>query len=164
MPEITAIGWFHTAMGIGALLCGVFTLVRYKEIVPRNRSAKIYLVTTLITAVTALMIYQHGGFGIAHGLAVLTLAALIVGMLAAATNLFGRISRYVRALGFSATLLFHSVPAVTDALLRLPVGDPLVPSLDDPVMRSAHLALLVLFVIGITAQLRWIRRQARATG
>ena len=160
MPEITAIGWFHTAMGIVALVCGVFTLIRYKEILPRNPSAKIYLVTTLITAATALTIFQHGGFGVAHGLAVLTLAALAVGMLAAATDVFGKLSRYVQALGFSATLLFHSVPAVTDALLRLPVGDPVVSSLDDPVMRSAHLALLVLFVIGITAQLRWIRRQA----
>lgn len=162
MPEITAIGWFHTAMGIVALLCGAYTLVRYGEILPNNRSGRIYLVTTLITAATALMIFQHGGFGVAHVLAVLTLAALAVGMVAAATTVFGRLSRYVQALGFSSTLFFHSVPAVTDALLRLPVGNPVVRTLDDPVMRAAHLGLLVFFLIGMTVQLRWIARQPAA--
>ncbi len=162
MPEITAIGWFHTAMGILALVCGAYTLVRYGEILPRNRSAQVYLFTTLLTAATALTIFQHGGFGVAHGLAVLTLGALGVGMVAATTTLFGNLSRYVQAISFTATLFFHCVPAVTDALLRLPVGDPFVTSLEDPVMRAAHLALLVFFVIGITMQLSWIRRQERA--
>ncbi len=159
MPEITALGWFHTAMGIIALGSGAFTLIRYKEIDPKNRSAQIYLATTLITAGTALAIFQHGGFGPAHGLAVLTLAALVVGMAAATLRLFGKLSRYVQALSFSATLLFHCIPAVTDALLRLPVGDPVVTSLEDPIMRSAYLALLILFVIGVSLQLRWVYRQ-----
>lgn len=159
MPEITALGWFHTAMGIIALVSGAYTLIKYREIDPRNRSAQIYLVTTLITAGTALAIFQHGGFGPAHGLAVLTLGALAVGMVAATTKLFGKLSRYVQAVSFSATLLFHCIPAVTDALLRLPVGDPVVSSFEDPLMRSAHLACLVLFLVGVSLQLRWVYRQ-----
>ena len=159
MPEITALGWFHTAMGIIALVSGAVTLFRYKEIDPQNRSAQIYLATTLVTAGTALAIFQHGGFGPAHGLAVLTLAALVVGMAAATLKLFGKLSRYVQALGFSATLLFHCIPAVTDALMRLPVGDPVVSSLEDPLLRGSYLALLVLFVIGVSLQLRWVYRQ-----
>ncbi len=159
MPEITALGWFHTAMGIVALVSGAFTLIRYKEIDPKNRSAQIYLATTLVTAGTALAIFQHGGFGPAHGLAVLTLAALVVGMAAAILNLFGKFSRYVQAFSLSATLLFHCIPAVTDALLRLPVGDPIVTSLEDPLMRNSHLALLVLFIIGVSLQLRWVYKQ-----
>jgi uncharacterized membrane protein len=162
MPEITALGWFHTAMGIVALVSGAYTLIRFREIVPQNRSAQVYLATTLITAGTALAIFQHGGFGAAHGLAVLTLAALIVGMAAATTRLFGRLSRYVQALGFSATLLFHCVPAVTDALLRLPVGNPMVTSLDDPLMKTSHLVLLLLFIFGISLQLAWIYRQEQS--
>ncbi len=159
MPEITALGWFHTAMGIIALVSGAVTLVRYREIDPQNRSAQIYLATTLVTAGTALAIFQHGGFGPAHGLAVLTLAALVVGMAAAMLKLFGKLSRYVQALSFSATLLFHCIPAVTDALMRLPVGDPVVSSLEDPLLRGSYLALLVLFVIGVSLQLRWVYRQ-----
>jgi len=159
MPEISALGWFHTATGIIALVSGAVTLFRYKEIDPKNRSAQIYLATTLVTAGTALAIFQHGGFGPAHGLAVLTLAALVVGMAAATLNLFGKLSRYVQALSFSATLLFHCIPAVTDALMRLPVGDPIVTSLEDPLIRSSYLALLFLFVIGVSLQLRWVYQQ-----
>jgi uncharacterized membrane protein len=161
MPEITALGWFHTAMGIVALVSGAYTLARFREIVPQNRSAQVYLVTTLVTAGTALAIFQHGGFGVAHALAVLTLAALAVGVTAATTRLFGKLSRYVQALSLSATLFFHSVPAVTDALLRLPVGNPLVTSIEDPLMTMSHLVLLLLFVLGVSVQLAWIYRQER---
>lgn len=159
MPEIIPLGWFHTAMGIIALVSGVFTLARYKEINPQTRSAQIYLATTLITAGTALAIYQHGMFGPAHGLAVLTLLALATGTIASKTGLFGRFSRYVRAVSYSATLLFHCIPAVTDALLRLPVGDPFLTSIEDPILRMCYLALLVLFLVGVSLQLRWIYRQ-----
>jgi len=159
MPEITPLGWFHTVMGIIALVSGGFALARYREITPDTRSGRIYLATTLITAVTALAIYQHGGFGPAHGLAVMTLAALAVGTVASMTNLFGSISRYVRAVSYSATLLFHCVPAVTDGLMRLPVGDPIVTSIEDPILRTSYLVLLVLFLVGVSLQLRWIYRQ-----
>ena len=159
MPEITALGWFHTAMGIIALVSGAVTLIRYKEIDPKNRSAQIYLATTLVTAGTALAIFQHGFFGPAHVLALLTLGALAVGMIAATLTLFGRLSRYVQALSFSATLLFHCIPAVTDGLMRLPVGDPVVTSFEDPLLRNAYLVLLILFLVGASLQLRWIPRQ-----
>ncbi len=159
MPAMTALGWFHTVMGIIALSSGAYTLYRYKEIVPGNRSGLIYLAATLITAATALAIYQHGGFGAGHALAVLTLAALAAGTLAGSTGLFGRWGRYLRALSYTATLLFHSIPAVTDGLLRLPVGNPVLTSIEDPVMQTAYLVLLALFVVGVTSQLRWIYAQ-----
>lgn len=160
MPEIIPLGWFHTAIGIIALCSGSFTLFRYKEILLRTRSGQIYLAATLITAGTALAIFQHGEFGPGHALAVMTLLALVVGTVAATTTLFGKLPRYLQALSFSATLLFHSIPAVTDGLLRLPVGDPVVTSIKDPVMRMCYLVLLTLFLIGISLQFRWIYRQS----
>jgi len=159
MPEIIPLGWFHTAMGIIALISGVVALVKYKEITPQTRSGQIYLITTLITAGTALAIFQHGAFGPAHGLAVMTLAALAVGTVASTTNLFGKLSRYVRAVSYSATLLFHSIPAVTDSLMRLPVGDPVLTSIEDPVLKMCYAALLFLFLAGVSLQLRWVHRQ-----
>lgn len=159
MPEIIPLGWFHTGMGVVALVSGGFTLARFKEILLQTRSGQLYLIATLITAVTALAIYQHGMFGPAHVLAVMTLLALAVGTLAATTRLFGKLSRYLQAISYSATLLFHCIPAVTDALLRLPVGDPVLDSIEDPILRMCYLALLVVFLIGIALQLRWIYRQ-----
>lgn len=162
MPEITPLGWFHTAMGIVALLSGGYSLFKYKEISHETRSGAVYLVTTLITAATALAIFQHGGFGPAHGLAVMTLGALAVGTIAATTGLFGGWSRYVRAFSYTATLLFHGIPAVTDGLMRLPVGDPVLTSIEDPLLRACYLTLLIMFLVGVTLQLRWIRRQSAA--
>lgn len=159
MPEIIPLGWFHTAMGIIALISGVVALVKYKEITPQTRSGQIYLVTTLITAGTALAIFQHGAFGPAHGLAVMTLVALAVGTVASTTKLFGKLSRYVRAVSYSATLLFHSIPAVTDSLMRLPVGDPVLTSIEDPVLKMCYAVLLFLFLVGVSLQLRWVYRQ-----
>ena len=60
MPEIIPLGWFHIATGTIALFSGVITLARFKEISPQTRSGQIYLVTTLITAGTALAIFQRG--------------------------------------------------------------------------------------------------------
>jgi len=133
MPEITLLGWFHTVIGI--------------------------LLATLITALSALGIFQHGSFGVAHGLAILTLLGLAIGTLAAATGIFGKLSRYVQATGYSATLLFHMIPAITDFMLRLPVGDPFLTSIEDPILKMSYLVLLVLFLAGLSFQFVWIRRQ-----
>jgi len=146
-------------MGVTALLSGAFTLARFKEISMKTRSGQVYLVTTLITAGTALAIFQHGVFGPGHALAVMTLLAVAVGSVAAKMKLFGKLSRYVQAISYSATLLFHLIPTVTDGLLRLPVGDPVLTSIEDPVLKMTYLGLLVVFLIGISLQLRWINRQ-----
>ncbi len=159
MPEMIPLGWFHTVIGIIALVSGGFTLVRYKEISLQTRSGQIYLATTLITAGTALAIFQRGEFGPGHALAVMTLLALAVGTIAAKTRLFGISSRYVQAVSYSATLLFHCIPAVTDGLLRLPVDDPVLTSIEDPILKMCYLGLLVLFLVGVSLQLRWIYRQ-----
>jgi uncharacterized membrane protein len=159
MPEIIPLGWFHTAMGVIALLSGGLTLAKFKEISLQNGSGQIYLVTTLITAGTALAIFQRGEFGPGHALAVMTLLALAVGTIAATMKPFGQLSRYVQAVSYSATLLFHCIPAVTDGLMRLPVGDPVLTSIEDPILKMCYLVLLVIFLVGVSLQLRWIHRQ-----
>ena len=163
MPEMIPLGWFHTAMGVTALVSGAITLMKYQEITLTTRSGQIYLASTLVTAGTALAIFQRGEFGPGHALAILTLAALFVGLIAAKTRLFGGLSRYVQALGFSATLLFHCIPAITDGLLRLPVGNPILSTIEDPVLKICYAILLLLFLIGITFQLRWIHRDEKSS-
>ena len=162
MPEITPIGWLHTAVAIVSILAGAWTLAVHKVIVPENRTGLIYLVGTLITAVTALMIYQRGTFGPGHALAVLTLVALAAGFLVTKIPAFSKIAKYFQALCFTATLLFHMIPAITDGLLRLPVGDPFLTDIRDPLLPKFYLAFFITFVIGYAFQFRWLRAQQQA--
>jgi len=162
MPEMIPLGWLHTILGIGALLSGFYTLIKYRVVTLAHRSGRLYVLLTLIVAGTALGIYNQGGFGIAHNLAVLTLVALAGGVVMEKTRLFGSLSKYCQALGYSSTLLFHMIPAITDFLRRLPVGDPFIDTLEDPLLRQFHLAFLAIFVVGIIAQVLWLRKPSQS--
>ena len=162
MPEMIPLGWLHTILGIGAVVSGFYTLIKYRVVSLANRSGKLYVLLTLIVAGTALGIYNQGGFGIAHNLAVLTLVALAGGVVMEKTRLFGSFSKYCQALGYSSTLLFHMIPAITDFLRRLPVGDPFINTLEDPLLRQFHLAFLAIFVVGVIAQALWLRKSPQS--
>lgn len=160
LPEIAGIGWFHTIVGVLALVTGIYTFAKHKVIELDRRVDQVYLASTFIAAATALMIFRHGFFGPAHGLAVLTLLALIAGTVAAKTNILGKLSPYVQAMSFSATFLFHMIPAITDGLMRLPAGDPIVKDIEDPLLRGFYLAFLIMYVVGFAMQVMWLRKRA----
>ena len=52
------------------------------------------------------------------------------------------------------------IPAITDFLRRLPVGDPFIDSFDSPVLQGFHLAFVGLYVLGVAAQILQLRRRA----
>ena len=160
MPEMTVLGWFHTILGILAVLSGFYTLYKYKIITTEESSGKLYVLVTLLVAGSALGIYNQGGFGIAHVLAVLTLIALAGGYIMEKFKWFGSFSKYFQALGYTSTLLFHMIPAITDFLRRLPLGDPFIDSFEDPLLLNFHTAFLVIYLVGLVAQIVWLKRQA----
>ncbi|CAI8341924.1 MAG: Uncharacterised protein [Porticoccaceae bacterium UBA1117] len=157
MPDMTLLGWFHTILGVLALGSAFYTLAKYKIVSLENSSGKLYVLVTIIVAGSALGIYNQGGFGVAHMLAVLTLIAVAGGIIMEKFKLFGSFSKYFQALGYSSTLLFHMIPAITDFLLRLPIGDPFVGSFDDPLIAGFHLAFLAIYVIGVVLQMLWLK-------
>ena len=159
MPEMTVLGWFHTILGILAVLSGFYTLYKYKIITTEESSGKLYVLVTLLVAGSALGIYNQGGFGIAHVLAVLTLIALAGGYIMEKFKWFGSFSKYFQALGYTSTLLFHMIPAITDFLRRLPLGDPFIDSFDDPLLLNFHTAFLVIYMVGLVAQIVWLKIQ-----
>lgn len=161
MPEITLLGWIHTIIAIIALIAGFYTLAVYKVITPQQKTGQVYLICTLIAAVTALMIYKHDGFGPAHGLAVLTLLALAGGLVVTQVKIFAKIAKYFQAFCFSGTLLFHMIPAITDGLLRLPVGDSVLTNPHDPMLKKFYLAFLVIFLVGYVMQFLWLKGQKK---
>ena len=160
MPEMSLYGWFHTIMGIIALLSGLYSLIRYKVISSKNTSAKIFLSCTLIGELTALTLYKQGGFGVGHMLAVLTLLALIVGRINEEGLLFGWLAPYFQAICYTSLFLFHCIPAITDGLRRLPVGDPVITDLTDPLLMSFYTAFFSIYLVVLVLQMFWIKRSA----
>ncbi|MEE3019500.1 MAG: hypothetical protein VX349_06980 [Pseudomonadota bacterium] len=49
------------------------------------------------------------------------------------------------------------IPAITDFLRRLPVGDPFIDSFDSPVLQGFQLAFLGLYVVGVAVQMLKLR-------
>jgi len=159
MPEMTLLGWFHTIMGVLAVFSGFYALYKYKVISSEQNIGMIYILLTLIVAGSALGIYNQGGFGLAHILAVLTLISLSGGYIMERYKWFGSFSKYFQALGYTSTLLFHMIPAITDFLRRLPLGDPFIDSFEDPLLMNFHLSFLIIYILIIIAQIIWLKRQ-----
>lgn len=163
MPEITIFGWFHTIIGIVALLSGVYSLIKFRVIRYTDATGKIYLICTLLAAASALGLYNATGeFNKAHILAILTLAALAAGRVAETTNLFRQFSVYIQAISYTATFLFHMIPAITDGLMRLPVTDPIVKDVEDPLLKQFYLAFLLSYLVVLALQLLWLKKQKKA--
>lgn len=159
MFGLTTLGIFHTVISLIAVVCGVWALVRYYQITTQSLLGRIYLAATLLTALTGLGIFQHGGFGPPHVLSILTLVALAVGYAATFSKVLGQRSRYLQALCFSATVLFHMIPGFTETLTRLPATQPFFPNADAPALRPIFAVLLLIFLVGVVLQLRWLRNQ-----
>ena len=157
MPAMTLLGWFHTVLGVLAVLSGFYILFKYQFISLKHLLGKVYIIITFLVAASALAIYNQGGFGIAHVLAVLTLFALFGGLIVEKTELFGSLSKYIQALAYTSTLLFHMIPAITDFLRRLPIGDPFINSFEDPLLSNFLSAFLIIYILFFNLQVFWLK-------
>ena len=161
MLGLTTLGIVHTAISLVAVAAGLIAFIRDKEITSRNGLGKLYIWTTVLTCLTGFPIMQHGGFGKPHALGLITLMVLAAAALAGQGKLFGRVSRYVEPVGYSATFFFHMIPAFTETATRLPVGAPVAASPEAPGLQAAVGAAFVVFLIGATLQVRRLRARSR---
>ena len=156
MFGLTPLGVFHTALSLAAVTAGLIALLRDGRITSATRAGRIYIITTAITCLTGFGIFQHGGFNKAHVLGIITLVVLGIAWTAGHSTLFGRASRYVETIGYSATMLFNLIPGITETATRLPLGARWFRTR----MRRRCRARCRLFLIG--AQRPRHRRAARA--
>jgi hypothetical protein len=82
-------------------------------------------------------ITQHGGFGAPHVTGVITLLTLVLAWQAGRGKWFGRVTRYVEVVSYSATFLFHMIPALVETSTRLPAGKPLISDRNGPEIQAA---------------------------
>jgi uncharacterized membrane protein len=162
MLGLTNLGIIHTAISLVAVGAGIVAFIREKEINSRNGLGKLYIWTAVLTCLTGFPIMQHGGFGKAHVLGVITLIVLAVAAFAGKGRLFGRASRYVETISYSATFFFHMIPTFTETATRLPVGAPLAASPEAFGLQAAIGAAFVIFLVGATLQVRRLRGRVEA--
>jgi hypothetical protein len=161
MFGLTSLGVVHTAISLVAVIAGLILLLRDGRIAPGIPLGQLYIWTTVLTCVTGFGIFQHGGFGKPHALGIITLVVLAVAAVAGRSSVFGAASRYVETLSYSATFLFHLIPAITETSTRLPLGAPLLANADAPQLAVATAGLVVLFLAGATWQVLRLRRGGR---
>ena len=151
MFGLTTLGTVHTAISLIALVAGFVALWRYKEISTRTLSGQTFVGGTILSCLTGLGIFQHGGFGNPHILAIVTLVVLAIAF-AGERALFGRLSNYVATVSYSLSFFFHFIPGTVETLTRLPAGAPYLSNPDDPKAQPIIGVFFILFLIGTTLQ------------
>jgi len=156
---LSPIGILHTIFGIVALISGFKILWQTKQISYAPLTGKIYLLMTVITAASSLAIFKHGSFHVAHVLGILTLMAVLAGVLTEKMGLFKSWNKYAVNLFYSSTVLFHLLPTATEILTRFPPDAPMANSLKDPLLHKTFLGIFVVFLIMLIWQMKWLQRQ-----
>jgi len=157
MFGISPLGWVHTLGSLPAIPLAAYMIARHGRIVPRSTPGAVYFVSMLVGAATAFLVAHAPE---SYGIAAETLVMLFVGYgIGFVSN--GRIARYVETIALSATVFFLMLPTVTETLRRVPDGHPFVTDLKSPLLLGTQASVLVLFLIGVVAQVIYLRRQGK---
>ena len=103
---ITYMGWFHTIVGIPAIIVGLYLLYRDRFIYINTGLAKFYLIATVTTSASSLFIYRAtGSFNTAHILSVMTIFAVLFAYALHKKRIFGFLNHYLKQLALTGTVL-----------------------------------------------------------
>ncbi|TSJ38849.1 hypothetical protein FO440_20310 [Mucilaginibacter corticis] len=164
MPNhLSILGIIHTAISVLALFAGAYCLFSDGKIVPENKQGRLYIILTIITCLTSFPIMKTGHFTGAHGLGVVVLVLLPIGIYAKSIPLVSKIARYVQVVVMSMTLFLSCIPAIVETLTRLPISNPLASGPNDPLIQKGLLVLTLTFVVGVIYQLIKLRSKKKTT-
>ena len=139
ISDITLLGWFHSIVGILAIVSGVYSLGRYSIIDINTLLGKFYIASTSIVCASSLLIYNAtGSFNLAHILSILVLGAFGFAYTVNKYPITGWLTPYLHHLALSITVYFSLLPTIAEFLTRLPLGDPVAVSIEDPVITSIY--------------------------
>ena len=143
---ITYIGWFHTILGIAAIVIGLYLLIKDRFIFMNTNLAKFYLLSTVITCASSFLLYgATGSFNTAHWLSVITILAVLFALVLNRYNIFGFLTVYLKQLALTGTVFFSMLPTTAEVLQRLPPSNPIVDSIEDPLVQSFYMSYVVIF-------------------
>ncbi|SDF92212.1 hypothetical protein [Bosea robiniae] len=159
MFGITPLGWVHTLGSLPAIPAAAYMFAVHGRIVPRSTAGIVYLISMLIGAVTVFFV-THMPAG--HVIGALTLLLLGIGYTIGRTPLPARAVAYVETIVLSVTAFLLMLPTATEILRRVPDGHPFVTDLKSPLLLGVQAGILAALVIGIGAQIVYLRRTGGA--
>jgi hypothetical protein len=159
MFGISPLGWLHTLGSLPAIPLAIYMVVRYGRIERRTAAGTVYFVSMLIGAAT-IFLFAHQP--VSYGIAVATIVFLLIGYSAEKMRFLGRAAIYVETICLSLTAFLLMVPTVSETLRRVPDGHPFVTDLKSPLLLGAQASLLLVLVLGLTAQIIHLRKKRQS--
>ena len=156
MNSLSTVGWFHTIAGTAAIFIGIYLVSKFKVISSKPNLGKTYLILTTITAATSLMIFNNGGFNLAHLLGVFALLGVFLGLLFEHKEFFG-LSKYLQATCYTGTMLCHLIPGISEVFTRFPPNQPIANSIFDPILLVSFGIFFLMFLITIFFQILYLK-------
>jgi uncharacterized membrane protein len=143
--DLLPLGWVHLIASLIALAVGALVLVRPKGTAVHKLRGRIYVVTILVTSITALGIYRVGGFFFAHWFGVAALIVTTVGFTAAHFKIprAGWIHLHLTCMLMSFYILIGG--GVNEVFLRVNFLRRLIPNLNSPIVGLTHFAVMIFF-------------------
>ena len=156
---ISPIGWLHTLGSLPAIPLAAYMLTKYGRIVPETRAGRAYFWFMLLGVLT---VYPIAHQPISSIIATITLVALLLGYGISRWPIAKGFGKYIQTISLSISVFLLMVPAVSESLRRLPVGNPLVTDMKDPLLLGAQGGLFLILIIGIPLQMRALYKQRDA--
>ncbi|GGF11563.1 hypothetical protein GCM10011611_16540 [Aliidongia dinghuensis] len=157
MFGISPLGWVHTLGSLPAIPVAVYMFARHGRIVPRSTPGTVYFAAMLIGAVTVFLVAHQP---ISYGIGAATMLFLLAGYGVKRISGLGRAADYIETIFLSVTAFLLTVPTVSETLRRVPDGHPFVTDPHSPILTGVMASLLVILVVGLTAQIIHLRKQA----
>ena len=160
LPQLSALGWFHTLGSLPAVPLALYLLIRYGRIPPEKMISKIFLGFMFIGALSGVLVIKSPP-GVA--ISILSLGSLVVGSTIGLITPLARHRWWIQTVALSISVFTLFLPSVTEVMTRLPAGQPIADSPEDPLVVAFQLSLVVILIVGVTLQLLFLRRPVRAT-
>ncbi|BFT70096.1 hypothetical protein [Paenibacillus sp. P36] len=158
MFGISPLGWVHTLGSLPAIPLAIYMFARYGRIVPRSKPGIVYFISMLIGSITVFIIAKSSA---SYGIGAVTTLLLLAGYGIGRISSFKRAGKYLETIFLSLTAFLLMLPTVTETLTRVPNGHPLVTDTRSPILLGCQAILLVILIVGLTAQIVHLRRLGR---
>ena len=148
---ISPLGWLHTLGSLPAIPLAAYMLLKHGRIAPETKAGRAYFWFMVLGVLT---VYPIAHQPISTIVATITLVALLLGYGISRWPRAKRFGKYIESISLSISVFLLMVPTVSESLRRLPVGNPLVTDLKDPLLLGAQGALFLALIVGIPLQMR----------